>query len=161
MKLHEIMTSPYDYKLKTYDGNGEATFTNAEGHVISVGIAVNDVEDDNGDPVYKAVEVGFDRDGEYLMTGEGDAARIFATVIAIIKEFAAKYSPDMIFFSSRKTEGSRTKFYKSLIKRFSSGSGYDEHDISKAAPELDDYIKNKIRTKIKDEIIYVVKSGLK
>ena len=74
------------------------------------------------------------------VTGEGDAQRIFATVIAIIKEFVKKEKPDELNFAAHKPDWmtelphdhpkrskeltSREKLYHRLVKRYAKGMGY-------------------------------------
>lgn len=47
----------------------------------------------------------------------GDARRVFATVIEIVKRYANKYKPNMITFSSDPEEPSRMRLYGALVKR--------------------------------------------
>lgn len=74
------------------------------------------------------------------VTGEGDAQRIFATVIAIIKEFIKKEKPQELNFAAHKPDWmtelphdhpkrskdltSREKLYKRLVKRYAGQMGY-------------------------------------
>ena len=63
------------------------------------------------------------RSGKYGITGSGHAFAVFATVIAVMKEFIAKYRPDLMHFTA--TEASRAKLYDRFIKDVSSViSGY-------------------------------------
>ena len=73
-------------------------------------------------------------------TGEGDAMRIFATVIEIIKEFVKKEKPQELNFAAHKPEWmsdlpyghpdkkkemtSREKLYKRLVQRYAGRMGY-------------------------------------
>jgi hypothetical protein len=79
--------------------------------------------------------VAFNRDGSDGVTGGGDAMRIFATVIEILKEFAKKHKPPVIGFSAFKSvddlannkgdkKGSREKLYLRLIQKFAPKMGY-------------------------------------
>ena len=76
------------------------------------------------------------------VTGEGDAQRIFATVLSAIQQFIKKKHPDRVRFSADK-EGdddddqygqSRTKLYNHLVQRYANSWGYntyiDDYDIS-------------------------------
>jgi uncharacterized protein (DUF2267 family) len=74
------------------------------------------------------------------VTGEGDAQRIFATVIGMIKEFVKKEKPDELNFAAHKPDWmtelphdhpkrskemtSREKLYKRLVKRYAGQMGY-------------------------------------
>lgn len=80
--------------------------------------------------------VAFNRDGSDGVTGDGDAMRIFATVIAILKEFTKKYNPPVVGFSAFKSvddlsnnkgskKGSREKLYLRMIKKFAPKLGYN------------------------------------
>ena len=78
--------------------------------------------------------------GSLDVTGEGDAMRIFATVIEIIKEFVKKEKPQELAFSAEKPAermtlphdhpkrskelGSREKLYKRLVQRYAGRMGY-------------------------------------
>lgn len=73
--------------------------------------------------------------GEHDMgiTNTGDQMRVFATVLAIVKEFIKKESPKEIIFNAEKSQkdinqevdlGSREKLYARMVKRFASKMGY-------------------------------------
>jgi hypothetical protein len=71
--------------------------------------------------------VEFYRSNSQEITGEGDAQRIFATVLHAIQQFIKKKKPKSIFFTAVKEDdpkGSRTKLYNRLVQRFASGLGY-------------------------------------
>ena len=79
--------------------------------------------------------VDFRRDGAMNITGEGDAMRIFATVIQVIKEFIKKEKPQMLNFSAHKplTDPgnrsseltSRERLYKRMIQKYARQMKYD------------------------------------
>ena len=75
--------------------------------------------------------VEFYRDHTQELTGQGDAQRIFATVIDAIQKFIKKEKPASIDFSADKmvepgqNAESRAKLYNSLVKRYASALGYD------------------------------------
>ena len=83
------------------------------------------------------------------MTGEGDAMRIFATVINIIRDFTKSEKPQEMSFSAVKPEwfeiemgdkpnvkSSREKLYKRMVKRFAPSMGYNyEVDSRKGATD--------------------------
>ena len=95
----------------------------------------NEISDDES---YWAVS--FERDGRQDQTGEGDAMRIFATVIDILKDFTKKEKPQEVVFSAEKPAwrmslphghpnrnkemGSREKLYKKLVQRYAGRMGY-------------------------------------
>ena len=83
--------------------------------------------------------ISFDRDGSTSVTGEGDAMRVFATVIAILKDFTKKEKPQEVGFGAWKSTaqlnlpaghpktkelGSREKLYKKLVQRYAGRMGY-------------------------------------
>ena len=74
--------------------------------------------------------IEFTRNGSQDVTGEGDAMRIFATVIKIIERFLKEENPYKVRFSALKDdedkEGrqSREKLYSRLVKRFATKMGY-------------------------------------
>lgn len=72
--------------------------------------------------------VEFYRNNSQSVTGEGDAQRIFATVLTAIKQFITKKKPQSLFFSAVKEDdptGSRTKLYDRLVQRYASNLGYN------------------------------------
>lgn len=85
-----------------------------------------------------AWSVKFSRGGRYILTGEGDAMRIFATVLAILKDFTKKVKPQELNFSAEKPDwmqelppnqrsgklSSREKLYKKMVQRYSGPMGY-------------------------------------
>lgn len=60
------------------------------------------------------------------VTGEGDAYKIFATVIESIKKFIAIFKPTEIYFSAYKKDAnnSRADLYLRLIKTFAKSIGF-------------------------------------
>ena len=71
--------------------------------------------------------VEFYRNNSQEVTGEGDAQRIFATVLAAIAHFIQKKKPASLFFSAVKEDdpkGSRARLYASLVTRYAAKLGY-------------------------------------
>ena len=74
--------------------------------------------------------VEFWRNNSQDVTGEGDAQRIFATVLSAIQQFIEMEEPEHIRFSAAKQTGdmepnaSRTNLYTKLIKRYANSWGY-------------------------------------
>ena len=71
--------------------------------------------------------VDFFRDNSTEITGEGDAYRVFATVLTAIREFIVKQKPDKLNFSAEKQDdprGSRASLYDRMIQRYISSTGY-------------------------------------
>ena len=70
---------------------------------------------------------GDDHRSTYDMTGEGDAMRIMATVLDIIKSIIKKHEPMTILFSADKggkKKGGRAGAYGAIVKRFAGKLGY-------------------------------------
>ena len=81
------------------------------------------------------VAVSFWRNNSQEVTGEGDAQRIFATVLAAIQQFLKQEQPANISFSAVKEDdptGSRSKLYNKLVQRYAANWGYQarsfDHD---------------------------------
>ena len=71
--------------------------------------------------------VEFERDENMEITGEGDAPRVFATVLTAMRQFIAKRKPAMLNFSAEKEDdptGSRARLYDRMVQRYISGTGY-------------------------------------
>jgi len=74
--------------------------------------------------------VEFWRGAEQSVTGEGDAQRIFATVLAAIAKFIQQHQPQSIVFSAHKEDDpeqksdSRSKLYNRLVQRYAGTIGY-------------------------------------
>lgn len=81
--------------------------------------------------------VAFERNQRQDMTGEGDAMKILATVVAVIKDFAKTENPEVMEFSAVKpdwfeielgdkpnTISSREKVYKRMVQRYAPQMGY-------------------------------------
>jgi hypothetical protein len=78
-------------------------------------------------------QVEFYRSNTQSITGEGDAQRIFSTVLSAIQQFIQKEQPWRVIFSASKdvepgqNNQSRAKLYNSLVKRYARAWGYDEY----------------------------------
>ena len=72
--------------------------------------------------------VEFERDETMEITGEGDAPRVFATVLTAMRQFIARRKPAMLNFSAEKEDdptGSRARLYDRMIQRYVTDTGYD------------------------------------
>lgn len=72
--------------------------------------------------------ISFARGGAIHITNQGDAARVFASVLHAVQDFITKNKPNTISFSALKGEdniGSRVSLYTALIKRFAPKVGYE------------------------------------
>jgi len=81
-----------------------------------------------GDDEY---QVEFWRGPSQEVTGEGDAQRIFATVLSTIQKFIKEHNPWRLTFSATKdvepgqNSESRAKLYNRLVDRYAAAWGYD------------------------------------
>jgi len=79
-------------------------------------------------------DVNFYRGGSTALTGEGDAPRVFASVLDAVKRFIKEHSPVTLAFGASKSEldqktmsyrsGSRVKLYRKMVMRFAPMVGY-------------------------------------
>jgi hypothetical protein len=79
-------------------------------------------------------DMDFTRGGSTSLTGEGQASRVFATVMDAFKRFTKRYYAKTVAFTAQKSElhaktlsyrsGSRVSLYHSLIKRYAAQAGY-------------------------------------
>lgn len=84
-----------------------------------------------------AIDFDFTRGGTYEKTGEGDAQRVFATVLNAFNQYLnSYYEPDYIAFGSK--GDSRTRLYSTMIKRFASKFGYKEIPYDSLPKEITD-----------------------
>jgi hypothetical protein len=94
---------------------------------------------DNIKPDDKTWMVEFYRNNSQEVTGEGDAQKVFSTVLVAIQQFITKYKPLKIYFSASKlldpsinygpddvvpNPESRAKLYDRLVQRYAKAWGY-------------------------------------
>jgi len=78
-------------------------------------------------------QVEFYRNNSQEITGEGDAQRIFATVLNAIQKFVKEHEPWRLIFSAKKdvdpgqNSESRAKLYDRLVQRYAAAWGYDDY----------------------------------
>jgi hypothetical protein len=125
--------------------------------------AYADLDDGTGleiaflDQQHNSWMVDFFRDNSTEITGEGDAYRVFATVLTAIREFIVKQQPDKLNFSAEKQDdprGSRASLYDRMIQRYISGTGYaltrqDHPDgatytLTRTQQDVDEGLKSKL-----------------
>jgi GNAT superfamily N-acetyltransferase len=79
-------------------------------------------------------QVEFWRGPSQGVTGEGDAQRIFATVLSTIQRFIKEHNPWRLTFSATKdvepgqNSESRAKLYNRLVDRYAAAWGYDAYN---------------------------------
>jgi GNAT superfamily N-acetyltransferase len=118
----------YPYKLKwekSSYGDIDASATLDDGNYLN--ISFNRDENQDGKLVWN---VEFDRNYSQAVTGEGDAQRVFATVLSAIQIFIKKYKPLKLAFGASKVDDqgqnsqSRARLYDSLVQRYARAWGY-------------------------------------
>ena len=134
--LSEAFNKPYSFrKQKLMKGYFVYRFITDDKSEVDVLFKENEISDDES-----YWTVNFERNGDTRVTGEGDAMRIFATVIEVIKDFVKKEKPQEMVFSAEKPAwrmnlhhmdpkrskemGSREKLYKKLVQRYAGRMGY-------------------------------------
>jgi len=136
--LEEAFNKPYPYTGGRKQSNYYVyNFKTDDGSRVVVKMEEMDWSDDES-----SWSIVFLRNGTAAVTGEGDALRIFATVIATIKEFVKKEKPQEMTFSAEKPDtgprgsgkqaplGSREKLYARLTKKFAQQIGYSFTSLS-------------------------------
>jgi len=127
MKINEIITEafdkPYAFNWSRGDHGDYDVFVKLpDGSPLN--IAFNREGDDGW-------HVAFDRGHSQEITGEGDAQRIFATVLTSIQQFILKENPDRLYFSASKdvepgqNPTSRARLYERMVRRYANSLGYD------------------------------------
>lgn len=123
----ESFDKPYAAKLKKpYNNEYRSEFTTDSGDKVSVIFDGHEHIDDHDNMNW---EISFSRNGSQDLTGEGDAMRIFATVIKLMREFIKKEKPVYMNFTAVKDNKnaktnklqSRERLYNRLIKRYITG----------------------------------------
>ena len=120
MRFYETFDSPYDYQFHLDDEDFlYAKFYTMDRREVEVRSSPSSMNP------YKSY-LEFEVDTEQKVTGGGDAFRIMATIVTIVKEYMDKAtSIKSIQFSTNPsdTSDSRFKLYHRLVKRLS--KGYD------------------------------------
>jgi hypothetical protein len=84
-----------------------------------------------------AIDFDFSRSGTFEKTGEGDAGKVFATVIKALTEYLQRINkPDYMLIASKGS--SRTRAYQTMIKRYAAKFGYKEISYSQLPSEITD-----------------------
>jgi len=133
--VNEAFDQPYPIKWEKGDhGDLDALAKLPDGSPLS--IMFNQQQDDDGDEI---TQVEFYRSNSQEVTGEGDAQRIFATVLTAIQQYIKKQKPLRLTFSASKqvdpstyyepdepqpNPESRAKLYDRLVQRYAKVWGY-------------------------------------
>jgi len=131
----EAFDNPYKGKWEKSDyGDVDLNTKLPDGTYLN--IMFNQEYDGEGDEV---THVEFHRNNSQEVTGEGDAQRIFATVLNAIQKYIKKYKPSKLSFSASKATDptiyyepdqpqpnpeSRAKLYDRLVQRYARAWGY-------------------------------------
>lgn len=62
--------------------------------------------------------------GGYTLNDKGDALKVFNVVLAVCKKYLTETRPTFLLFSSKNSEESRTKLYRTMIRRLAPSFGY-------------------------------------
>ena len=127
-QLGESFNNPYPYTWKQNTPSPHLTgiFKTADRSQVTLSLALDSVG------VWSIV---FHREGSTEVTNEGDQFRIFATIIAMLREFVKIKNPSFVEFGAEKEEAdgyniSRVQLYKRLVKTFASEMGFEISDIN-------------------------------
>ena len=127
-ELTEAFDDPYHIKWEKSDfGDYDAIATLDDGTYLNI------MFNNEGDEEW---QVEFHRNHSQEVSGEGDAQRVFATVLAAIQQFIQKQQPWRLIFSASKdnwakqqqNSESRASLYTKLVQRYARAWGYDEYD---------------------------------
>lgn len=124
--LHESFDSPYRLKWEKGEFGDYDAYTHLpDGSVLS--IMFNQESDD-------AYTIEFYRNASQEVTGEGDAQKIFATVLSAIQRFLkTKAQPKYISFTGEKgdekNKSSRISLYSKMLQRYASSWGYQLKNV--------------------------------
>lgn len=124
--LTELFTQPYPYRFGS-TGNW-AEFKAADGSNVEV--RFNKFND------YRVINISFERNGRYSLTGAGDSFKIMATVVKIVGEWIQSKNPPIIMFTADLDEPSRVQLYARLTQKLIQQFGYT--DISGHSKKLAD-----------------------
>lgn len=124
-EVNEAFTAPYPMTWEHNDESHDALVKLPDGSNLSIMFSI-----DYGAYGDEEWAVEFWRNNSQDVTGEGDAQRIFSTVLSAIQQFINEYSPERIRFSATKetddgqANRSRATLYTSLVKRYARAWGY-------------------------------------
>lgn len=125
--ISEAFDQPYPITWEDGDGTYDALARLPDGHNLSINFNLESGEDYEDEEEW---HVEFWRNNSLEVTGDGDAQRIFATVLVAIQEFIKKEDPARISFSASKevepeqNSESRSKLYDRLVQRYARSWGY-------------------------------------
>ena len=120
--VSEAFDQPYPIQWeKSEHGDYDALATLGDGTYLSI------MFNNEGDDEY---QIEFHRNNSQAVTGEGDAQRVFATVLAAIQHYLTLEQPANISFSATKQDEqgksteNRAKLYSRLVDRYEIGRAH-------------------------------------
>jgi hypothetical protein len=124
---NEAFDQPYKLKWEGGDyGDVDAIARMDDGNYLSIMFNKGFSQDTKEE----AWSVEFYRNNSQEVTGEGDAQRVFATVLSAIQTFIKKYKPNKVYFSASKeveqgqNAQSRASLYDTLVQRYARALGF-------------------------------------
>jgi hypothetical protein len=161
--INEAFDQPYAIEWRKQNGDWHATADLNDGSEL---IVLFMAQGNN------SWMVEFERDENMEITGEGDASRVFATVLAAMQQFITKKKPARLNFSAEKEDdptGSRARLYDRMLRRYIGGTGYDlarkdmpggaTYTLTKQAPGVAEGSAHQhteiIRHRVGDWIVYL------
>ena len=129
LKQEQPVTEAFDqpYKLKWEKSGTDITATTKLDDGGHLGIVFQKGYNQDKE---EAWSVEFYRNNSQEVTGEGDAQRVFATVLTSIQSFIKKYKPNKVMFAASKeaddgqNSQSRARLYDSLVQRYAKSWGF-------------------------------------
>lgn len=127
--IEEAFDQPYPIKWETGEyGAYDALVKLPDGTNLSINFNLESAGPYGEDEQW---HVEFWRNNSLAVTGEGDAYRIFATVLEAIEQFIGEENPEHVEFSASKdvepgqNTQSRAKLYDRLLQRYAASWGYN------------------------------------
>jgi hypothetical protein len=145
MRLSEIITEafdqPYPVKVQQQGKKYKAQVKLPDKTTLLIKF-VPDMLDD------QSWNISFVRNGSIDLTGQGDAMRIFATVMDATKQFINAVNPKEVTFAADKSQGaSRSNLYKRLVSQFATSLGYKVSDIDDSDEDTVFYLRRMSKKK--------------
>ena len=132
MRATEFITEAFDkpYELLRWENSEHYGDVDAIARLNDntfLSIMFNMEYDEEGEEV---IQVEFHRNNSQEVTGDGDAQRVFATVLSAIQQYIKAHNPKRLTFSASKevkpdqNSESRAKLYDRLVQRYARTWGY-------------------------------------
>jgi len=129
MRLNELLTDKYPWEWDKEESTRDTRWAVIE---VSETRRIDVMFDSHGNHKWEVEFSSTDPNDKskfsYKPTGEGDQFRIFATIIAIMTEFAGIFDPETLIFNTN--EPSRVRLYGAMLKKFASVHGYEFDAVS-------------------------------